>query len=114
MKMLARFNAALDEGMSKSVFDHVRNYLICSFLLAIGIAEARQQSGTFFGLFVIHYSGVALIALSGLLFLLNLFDGIRSISKHRIGMVYTVLFVLVYAMLSVGVIELAAGFRLTM
>ena len=42
MKLFKRFNDALDEGLSKSIFDHVRNYLMCSFLLAIGIAEAKQ------------------------------------------------------------------------
>ena len=114
MKLITRFNATLDQGLSKAVFDHIRNYLICSFLLAIGIAEARQQSDLFFGLFVVQYSGVALIGLSGLLFLLNFFDGIRSISKHRFGLVFTVLFVLVYAIMSVGIIELASSFRLAL
>ena len=114
MKLFARFNSALDQGLSKAVFDHIRNYLICSFLLAIGLAEARQQSDLFFGLFVVQYSGVALIGFSGLLFLLNLFDGIRSISKHRISLAYTMLFVLVYAITSVGIIELASSFRLSL
>lgn len=114
MKLFKRFNDALDEGLSKSIFDHVRNYLMCSFLLAIGIAEAKQQVSTFFGLFVMNYSGVALIGLAGLLFLLNLLDGIRSISKHKIGLVYTAVFVLVYVITSMGVIELASSFRLSM
>jgi hypothetical protein len=114
MKLFARFNSVLDQGLSKAVFDHIRNYLICSFLLAIGIAEARQQSDLFFGLFVVQYSGVALIGFSGLLFLLNLLDGIRSISKHRFSLAYTMLFVLVYAITSVGIIELASSFRLSL
>ena len=114
MTLFSRFNTNLDQGLSKAVFDHVRNYLICSFLFAIGIAEARQQSGLFFGLFVVHYSGVALIVLSGLLFLLNFFDGIRSISKHRFGVAFKVLFILLYAITSVGIIELASSFRLAM
>lgn len=114
MKLYMRFNAALDDGLSKSIFDHVRNYLMCSFLLAIGIAEVRQQGSFFFDLFAMDYSGVALIGLAGLLFLLNLLDGIRSISKHKIGLAYTVVFVLVYAITSIGVIELASSFRLSM
>ena len=114
MKFFMRFNAALDAGLSKSIFDHVRNYLMCSFLLAIGIAEAKQQTSLFFDLFVMHYSGVALIGLAGVLFLLNLLDGIRSISKNDIGLVYTVVFVVVYVTTSIGVIELASSFRLSM
>ena len=114
MKLFVRFNTALDEGLSKSIFDHIRNYLMCSFLLAIGIAEAKQQTSLFFGLFVMHYSGVALIGLASVLFFLNLLDGIRSISKHKINWIYAVVFVLIYAITSIGVIELASSFRLSM
>jgi hypothetical protein len=114
MKLFVRFNEALDEGLSKSIFDHIRNYLMCSFLLAIGIAESNQKIGMFFDLFVMRYSGGALICLAGVLFLLNLLDGIRSISKHKIGMAYTAIFILVYVITSVGVIELASSFRLSM
>jgi len=114
MKLFERFNAALDAGLSKSIFDHVRNYLMCSFLLAIGIAEAKQKTSQFFDIFVMHYSGVALIGLASVLFLLNLLDGIRSISKHDVGQVYTVVFVLMYTITSIGVIELASSFRLSM
>jgi hypothetical protein len=114
MKPLVRFNAALDDGLSKSVFDHLRNYLMCSFLLAIGIAETRQQTGLFFGVFMIQYLGMALIGLSCVLFLLNFLDGIRSISKHTFRPVYTVIFIVVYAVTSIGVIELASSFRLSL
>ena len=87
---------------------------MCSFLLAIGIAEARQQTNLFFNLFALHYSGIALISLATMLFLLNLADGIRVISKQKIGFVYTIIFVLVYAIISIGVIELASSFRLSL
>ena len=42
--MLNRLNAALDKGFVKSVFDHIRNYLMCAFLLTIGTSQFNQKS----------------------------------------------------------------------
>lgn len=41
MKAIERINDALDSGATKQIFDHVRNYLIGAFILAIGTTEFR-------------------------------------------------------------------------
>ena len=42
MKMIKWLNSALDRGVSKQVFDHVRNYMICAFILAVGTTAQRE------------------------------------------------------------------------
>ena len=83
MESLKRFNAALDRALSKSVFDHVRNYMMCSLLLAIGVRGFNQDADLVFDLVPNTFSGISLVGLSCILFCLNLYDGIREISKSR-------------------------------
>jgi hypothetical protein len=48
MKAIERLNDALDNGASKQIFDHVRNFLMGAFILATGTTEFRQQGNQFF------------------------------------------------------------------
>jgi len=111
MNKIKKFNAALDKGLSKSVFDHVRNYMMCSLLLAIGVTEFEENSNLLFGLVPNNYSAICLVGLSCILFSLNLYDGIREISKSRYHSMYTFGLVMLYVAMSVVVIELASSFR---
>lgn len=57
VKTIKYFNSALDRDLTKQVFDHIRNYLICAFILAIGTTELRQQEREFFDLVPAAYAG---------------------------------------------------------
>ena len=111
MKTIKYFNSALDRGLVKQVFDHIRNYLICAFILAIGTTELRQQESEFFDLVPAVYAGWGVIGLAAMLISLNLYDGIRRISKEKYHFVFTIALVLLYLFLSVRVIEMAWDFR---
>ncbi|KPK55331.1 MAG: hypothetical protein AMS22_04700 [Thiotrichales bacterium SG8_50] len=111
MKYIRRLNSALEDGLSKTVFDHLRNYLMCSFLLAVGVSEFRQQDSLFFDLIPSNYSGTGLVGLSCVLFCLNLYDGIRRISKYKYHLLLTIGLIAMYVVMSLRVIELAWGFR---
>lgn len=106
-----QFNSALDHGLSKSVFDHVRNYMMCSLLLAIGFTGFDENTELLFDLIPNNYSAISLVLLSVVLYCLNLYDGIREISKSRYHSVFTVGIVCLYVAMSVVVIELASSFR---
>jgi hypothetical protein len=108
---IRRLNNALDNGIAKRIFDHIRNYLICSFLLAIGVFAMKQQSGLILGYFVVHYAGGGIILLSVLLFCLNLYDGMRQIASLKYGRSLMVLLTILYVFVALRVIELAASFR---
>lgn len=111
METIKNFNKALENGLSKEVFDHIRNYLICAFLLAIGTSELREHSTTFLGVTPSQYHGIAAIVISVMLILLNLYDGIRKLSKAKYHLTLIILLIGVYLFLSYRVIEMAWEFR---
>ncbi len=111
VKYFKRFNASLDKGLAKAVFDHVRNYMMCALLLAIGVTWSDEGASLLFEVIPTSYSGLSLIILSFILFCLNLYDGVREISKSRYHTALTVGLVVLYIAMSVVVIELASSFR---
>ena len=104
-------NRALDRGAIKQVFDHVRNYMICAFILAIGTTELRKDDPQFFDLIPPGYAGLGVVTLAVLLICLNLYDGIRRISRSKHHVVMIIALVLVYLFLSARVVEMAWDFR---
>ena len=72
MKSIKHFNSALDRGALKQIFDHLRNYLICAFMLAVGTTELRQPGSQFFDLIPQRYAGSGVIFFAGVLICLNL------------------------------------------
>jgi len=113
MKIIRQINTALDDGLAKSVFDHIRNFLMCAFLLAIGTAEFRQHTSEFFGLISSQYSGTGVIGLSLILICLNLYDGIRKISRTKYHLILTIVLIGIYIFLSIRVVEMSWDFRTT-
>lgn len=113
-KILAPFHDFLDKGFSKAVFDHLRNFLMCSFLLAIGTTEFKEHSNTLFGLLPSTYSGAGVILISLILFTLNLYDGVRKISKSGYHLIFTLGLVSFYLFFSIRVVEMAWSFRTTL
>jgi len=113
MNTVKQFNRALDDGLSKAIFDHMRNFLMCAFLLAIGTAEFRYHKYPLFDFIPEYFSGLGIIAISFMLIGLNLYDGIRKISKSKYHFILTVVLVTIYLSMSVRVIELTWSFRST-
>ena len=111
MEPIKRLNSALDRGVIKQIFDHVRNYLICAFILAVGTTELRQQESQFFDLIPPGYAGSGVIFVASILICFNLYDGIRRISRSKYHISLTIGLVLTYLFLSVRVIEMAWDFR---
>ena len=111
MKPIERLNGALDNGAVKQVFDHVRNYMIGAFILAIGTTEFRQQEHQFFDFIPPGYAGLGVISFAVVLIAFNLYDGIRRISSSKYHISLTLGLVLLYLFLSVRVVEMAWDFR---
>ena len=84
---------------------------MCAFLLAIGTAEFTQQTNLFLGLVSSQYSGTGVIGLSIILICLNLYDGIRKISRTKYHLILTILLISIYIFLSIRVVEMTWDFR---
>jgi hypothetical protein len=111
MKIIKKLNSALDRGAIKQVFDHVRNYMICAFILAVGTTELRQAESQFFDLIPAGSSGIGVIVIGVCLICFNLYDGIRRISRSKYHSVLTVTLIILYLFFSVRVVEMAWDFR---
>ena len=85
MNIVRRLNSALDQGVSKQVFDHVRNYMICALILAIGTTELREKEAQFFDLIPPGYSGLGVVALGVLLILFKMSRNLISENSHIPG-----------------------------
>ena len=111
MKPITRLNIALQNGLSKEIFDHIRNYLMCAMILAIGTSEIKQHSSLLFGLVPGQYSGLGVVAFAFVLIAFNLYDGIRKLSRTRYHLAFTICLITLYLLISIRVIEMAWHFR---
>ena len=113
MIYITRLNLALQSGLSKEIFDHIRNYLICATVLALGTIEFRHHTtSTLFGLISSKYAGIGVIGLSFILIAMNLYDGIRKLSKFRYHTVFTICLVMIYIFFSARVVEMTWNYRI--
>ena len=114
MNIFNQFNIALDEGLTKTIFDHIRNYLMCALLLAIGTAEFNQHTSQIFSFVPNNYSGTGVIGISCILIFLNLYDGIRKISNSGHHVIFIIGLIFLYMFISVRVVELSWNFRIAL
>jgi hypothetical protein len=112
MKLITSLNTALQNGLSKKIFDHIRNFLICAVLLAMGTSEIKNHSSLLFGFISSQQSGFGVVGFAGILIALNLYDGIRELSKSRYQAALTIGLVMLYVFLSLRVIEMAWNYHI--
>ncbi len=111
MTKIQEFNEALKNGLSKEIFDHVRNYLICALILAIGANEFNQHESSTYGFISSEFSGVGVIALALILMFINFYDGIRRISSVKFHNLFIIILALMYLFVSLRIVEIAWYFR---
>ena len=111
MTTLSRLNSAIDAGITKSIFDHLRNYLICALLFAAGMHVYNFPSSSFFGLFKHNYSGSGIIFIACLLSLLNFYDGVRKLARYRFNLLIIFILFMIYVFFSVRIVEIIFEFR---
>ena len=111
MNLIDRINRSMERGATKIIFDHVRNYLIGAFILAIGTTELRRGNTQVIEFVPEKFAGLGVIALAIVLICINLYDGIRQIWKTKYHVSLSVMLVLLYIFMSARVIEMAWDFR---
>ena len=112
VKFVERTNNALQRGVPKQIFDHIRNFLICAMLLAIGTNELKADTSLLFGLISSKYSGIGVIGIAFMLIALNIYDGIRRLSGFKYHLILTIGLVSLYVIMSVRVVEMTLNFRI--
>ncbi len=113
MKLIERLNEKLENGFTKGIFDHIRNLLMCTFLLSIGTSQLKEQDDMFFSVTQGKYAGVSIIAVSFILMIINTFDGVRVINKAKFHILISISLVFLYLFLTIKIMEMGWDFRIT-
>ncbi len=114
MSIIKKFHKSLEQGLAKDIFDHVRNYLMCAFLIATGTYAMKHGSGGLLSVVTSEFTGVGIIVLGFILALLNLYDGIYRLSKFKHHLFLDIVLVLLYVFISERIIEITWGFRVSL
>ena len=109
--VIKRLKEQLEAGMSKAVFDHVRNFLMCSILFAAGFYSLRRPPRFALASWLPEYAGWTIIAVAVLLMLLNLSDGIARIVNLKHKKTLIILLILIYVFISLRFVMMVVGFR---
>lgn len=110
-KFIQKFNAAVDDGLVKDVFDHIRNFLYAATILAAGSFSARHDEQALYGLIISENLGIGIILFGIFLMLLNLYGGLRRLSKLNHPVLLSILLTLIYVLASIRVVEVMWTFR---
>jgi len=113
MSILAKINNAIDDGLINKICTHIRNYIICITIIAVGVLELKtpqhQLLPSFVGYKVV---GIAAIIFGLLLALLNLYSAIYEISKDEYPLKLNILLIGVYLIITLRILEITWYFRL--
>ena len=102
-----------EKGVTKAIFDNIRNFLYCSLFLAIGTQAIVTPSSTI-GIteMGVVLSGLILIVISLLLMVLNVLEGIHNLSKVGIHAYIYPFIILIYFLAAMRIVVFAWGYRL--
>jgi hypothetical protein len=84
-KFLRSAKATLfDEGGVKDLFDHVRNLLMATLIIAAGVSVIRRSVTTdMFGVLYDEFAGYIVLLIGALLAVINAINGLLQLNKQR-------------------------------
>ena len=76
-------DALFDGGVSRLIFEHARNLVVATLVLAVGL-EATRHDPREIGILFFRSTGYVVAAIGAGLVLLNLADGLHRLSRARL------------------------------
>jgi len=110
-KLWKQYQDWLEKDFSSQIFDNIKNLLVCSLLFAAGTNALGGQGSLFMGLAVSDLTGWGLIAVSAVLLVLNISDGLRRMAKMRHHLLIQLLVFVLYILVAERIVEIVWGFR---
>lgn len=102
----------LDEGGLKDLFDHVRNLLMATLIMAAGAYVVRQAATIeLLGVLYDEFAGYIVLAIGGFLALLNALDGLHQLNKQQWHIGIRIVVIVLYVVSTVRLIQLVVVFR---
>ena len=111
MSILAKVNNAIDGGIINDIFIHVRNYVMCSLILAAGFYAIKNPRNILLGPKAYEVAGYITIVFGFFLILLNLYDGIYKLSKYKHHLLLNILLLAIYLFVTLRIFEIIWNFR---
>jgi|GEM_PF-1895644 len=111
MKLIKQVNSKLENGFAKNVFDHIRNLLMCTLLLAIGTNQLQEKNEMIFSVTQGKYVGVSIIVFSFILTIINSYDGLRVINKAKFHILIAMPLMFLYLFIIIKILEMGWDFR---
>jgi uncharacterized protein YybS (DUF2232 family) len=108
----ATMRALFDHGGAREIFDHARNALVATIIVAAGLDTAnRDDSVRLPGLVNPHFVGYVVVATGVLLVAVNFVDGWRKLRRFRWNVALQVGLSLAYVFVSVRMIQVIVFYR---
>ena len=111
MSILAKVNKKINGGIINDIFIHVRNYVVCSLILAAGFYAIKNPRNILLGPKAYEVAGYITIVFGFLLILLNLYDGIYKLSKYNHHLLLNILLLVIYLFVTLRIFEIIWNFR---
>ncbi|HUG56784.1 MAG TPA: hypothetical protein VL002_00940 [Candidimonas sp.] len=111
--MLKALEIFFAQEKTKPIFDHLRNLLVCTLLLAAGSFQLKQPFGIFADSVFQSLLGYGVVAMAVILILLNLLDGIYKLSKIRHPFIFKLGLIVAYIIITIRVVVVTSLFRVS-
>ncbi len=95
----------------KLIFDHLRNLLMCTVLLAAGHFQLEHPTGVFSGSTLQRFLGYGVVGIALLLIALNLLDGMSQLNKLRHSHLLKLGLIIAYVIIAIRVVIVTSSFR---
>jgi len=101
-----------DEGGLKDLFDHVRNLLMATLIIAAG-SFVKRQAATIepFGILYDEFAGYMVLAIGAILGVLNALNGLHQLNKQHLHIGIRIVVIVLYVVGTVRLIQLVALLR---
>ncbi|KAA0889950.1 hypothetical protein [Pusillimonas sp. ANT_WB101] len=108
LKLLEKF---VVHDKIKLIFDHLRNLLMCTLLLAAGHFQLENPVGVFADSTLQRFLGYGVVGIALALIVLNLLDGMSQLNKLRHPFIFKLGLIIVYVVVAIRVVVVTSTFR---
>ncbi|MDM0022460.1 hypothetical protein [Variovorax saccharolyticus] len=108
---MRNFHKLYDKDMVRSVFDNIRNLIVCALIIAAGLYEHGNSSGLVGWLAVTNVAGWLLVAIGVVLTIANLVVGLAQLATLAWPKLSMTMLLCLYVLASVRLVVVMAAFR---
>jgi hypothetical protein len=102
----------IDQGGVKELFDHLRNLLIATVIVAAGSYVIRQRAAVqLFGIVDIEFAGFAVLVVGILLAVLNALSGWHQLNKQQWHIGIRIVAILCYFLITMRLVQFIVVLR---